>query len=58
METKPTKENVEDLKIYVARLRRSNLKILEEQRKTNEHLEKVVRLLQEQERRSRIRDGF
>jgi len=54
METRPTKENVDTISVYVQRLRTSNLMILEEQKKTNELLEKLLRIATE-EQRYRIR---
>lgn len=44
METRPTKENIDSIMLAVRRLRTSNLKILKEQRKTNEFLEKLLEI--------------
>ena len=50
METRPTKENVDTISVYVQRLRTSNLMILKEQKKTNELLEKLLRIATEEQR--------
>ena len=50
METRGTKEKVDDISIAVKRLRASNLRILEEQKKTNELLEKMLKIMRAEER--------
>ena len=50
METRPTKVNVDDISVSVKRLRNSNLLILQEQKKTNELLKKMLKIMKDEER--------
>lgn len=54
METRPTKEAIDSIEIHTRRIRASNLLILEEQRKTNEFLEKLLKIETEKEMRRKI----
>lgn len=54
METRPTKENVDSIKISVNRIRASNLKILTEQKETNKLLQSLLEIEQEKEQRRKI----
>ena len=54
METRPTKEAILTIEIMTMRMRQSNLKILKEQKKTNELLEKLLKLETEKEQRRKI----
>jgi len=57
METRPTKQNIDSIETMAKRIRISNLKILEEQKKTNELLKRLIDLLEEDARRTRIKMG-
>ena len=50
METRPTQQKVDDISIAVKRLRASNLRILEEQKETNKLLNKMLKIMQAEER--------
>ena len=55
METRPTKENIDSIKISVNRIRISNLKILNEQKETNKLLGKLLKIEQERDRKETIK---
>ena len=54
MERPTTTDAIASMEIMTIRIRRSNLRILEEQKKTNELLEKMLKIETEKEMRRKI----